>query len=162
METTNENIECPGNGSCLTLHSKIICNCNCVEVECPNILICGNKSPLFLLEFNGGVCLYCSMKIGRELSFLCKLETPCMICMENRGNFVNFPNCSHMCCIECFKKIYFFEVLFPDEPVYPNEQEDDNIVLSNWRKNWIEWNRRKQLYIRENFNFIGKCPLCRR
>jgi hypothetical protein len=163
----------------------MICQHHCRAEECPNYWICGNSAPLFMLEFNNGVCNDCITRLGKcpensspsdpILDHL-ELETPedCPVCFQSVMNMVKNPRCCHALCLSCFKAIYWSDdTLIQDLPSFPYSEQkeeeyylDPNLFLHDplvirWKKQIGSWNENRIQYILENKKYLKHCPICR-
>lgn len=179
-------MQCDGSGYCLTV--KLICNFNCKPKKCPNYIICNNKVPWFILEFNKGVCNECITRVGTclenptlsnpVLEFTQHILEPieCPVCFQSFNEGVKNPRCSHVTCISCLKAIYWYEDnLFSElRPVFPEEsgKEEDYLLEPNlyindqlvneWKRQLGSWNEFRINFVLNNKKYLKRCPLCRR
>jgi hypothetical protein len=82
----------------------------CVEQPCANFLLCGNKSPQWLLDCNGGLCVQpCEMMYGRAFEFSAFAgDDVCPVCLETGVASVVYQ-CRHMVCARCYGKAAYSE-----------------------------------------------------
>jgi hypothetical protein len=176
-------MQCDGSGYCLTVKA-LLCTHECRREPCPNVDLCGNEEPRFLLEFNRGVCNTCASAFG------CSLENPspsadpvlpvsapaadreCPVCLTNDVALWGQPRCCHMLCVSCLRVIYGWESLEEGPPFpLPSDQEDEyydnpNVFLNDptiqsWKLEMGSWRRQRLQFILQNQRFIKHCPVCR-
>lgn len=176
-------MQCDGSGYCLTV--QMICNFNCMPKKCPNYVICSNRAPLFILEFNNGVCNECVTRLGKclenptpsnpILEILNNTEE-CPVCLQVVDKTVKNPRCIHKLCFQCLKAIYWYEdSLFMDiRPTFPItvgvEEEylvEPEIYINNelvieWKKQLGSWNENRLKFVMNNKKYLKHCPICRR
>lgn len=64
--------KCSGNGSCLIREDKnqykkdinVNCEHNCIFINCPKSIICGESVPLYYLQCHNGLCVNCDIMFG--------------------------------------------------------------------------------------------------
>lgn len=135
---------CNGKGECLLQddyygyykNPDMICNYNCVPINCKNYELCGKSFPE-QYQKGEGTCLNCDIIFGKwnggkGILQLSDIEE-CCVCLENKIH-ISLPKCNHKLCIECMRKIYFNE----------EDEEDDEGNI-----------------IKEGNVALGNCPLCR-
>ena len=172
---------CDGCGYCLTIHN-IICEYKCKPRKCSNFIICNNREPYFILEFNRGVCNECSINFGKcienptssepKLVFSEK-SAECPVCLQVSELNVKNPRCSHFLCVSCIKAIYWYDMNeFPDKPKFPHAEKEseyyenpdwylnDEFVVK-WKKELGSWNEERINYVLDNKKYLKRCPLCR-
>lgn len=174
-------MQCDGYGYCLSVHN-IICEFNCKLRKCPNFIICNNKEPYYILEFNRGVCNDCSVNFGKCIEnpttsypklLFSDQSLSCPVCLQVSKNNVKNPRCSHFLCITCIKAIYVYSINeFPKEPSFPHPDREneyyenpewflnDEFVIK-WKKQWGSWNEDRINYILSNKKYLKRCPICR-
>jgi hypothetical protein len=178
-------MQCNGSGYCLTSGIRILCDFGCSLQECPNYVICQNSVPLFMLEFNGGVCTDCSIRFGRcpenpntsqpVLDMIDNLQE-CPVCLQSSAIGVQNPRCNHYLCVSCIRTIYWYEdnLLAEFRPEFPhpsNIEEDyynepnlfvNDDLITKWKKALGSWNERRLKFVLENKKYLKHCPICRR
>jgi len=178
-------MQCNGSGYCLTSGVHILCDHRCMLQECPNYMICHNYAPLFMLEFNGGVCNDCVIHFGRcpenptpsqpVLETIDDLEQ-CPVCLQSSTIGVQNPRCDHYLCVSCIKTIYWYEDTLLSEfaPVFPHSpdvEEDyykdpngyiNDELITKWKKALGSWNEKRLQFVLENKKYLKHCPVCRR
>ena len=109
---------CNGKGECLLQDNyggyyknpDMICNYNCVPINCKNYELCGSSFP----EQYGkgeGICLNCDIIFGKwnggkGILEISNNEEECCVCLDNKIQ-ISLPKCNHTLCIECMRKTYF-------------------------------------------------------
>jgi hypothetical protein len=175
---------CSGDGSCLEqtdtecgykTYDDYTCVHRCQPIACPNVKVCGDRSPAWYLRCHGGRCHGCKMNLGKDLTFPAE-DQECPICFETKPSVVQ-PNCDHSVCIECFKRMRVDGPPRTGEPQFPypdredeyfdhdpfqppHPLETDPLVIRFHRdhERWEEeWSQRRAA--EEN---LRKCPLCRK
>ena len=183
---------CNGDGCCLTQtndcntyekYPNVTCGYNCKAIPCPNVEICGQWGPKWYLRLrNSKVCLHCDMYFTKKLDFVEDMECP--MCFETTRCVVQ-PNCTHVTCVDCFKRCWNGEMDTPPPKFpYPEEiekqyykelDESPDIyaytdIDDKWHQYYpllVEYDRQYELYNHyKDSKYISegnlrKCPLCR-
>ena len=78
------------------------CPHKCQLIECYNFRLCGKKYPQQILDCHNGMCIGCSIMIGK-VKFL-DVKDDCPICMENK-DMIQISCGKHTLCIDCWKQM---------------------------------------------------------
>lgn len=178
---------CTGNGDCLeqncdpsinsvyVKYRDMTCEHNCEPVKCPNFAVCGEALPRWVLGCHGGRCWRCNDRFGKNLTFPDE-PVECPVCMEVKLSVIQ-PNCTHMMCLDCFKRMQIDGPPRTGQPAFPYPDREDeyfdyfdisggqhplyydplvlkfNADCERWEEEWCEkWRAEENL---------RKCPLCR-
>lgn len=85
-------------------------DCDCQLTECPNYVICGNKSPKNILNSYYGLCYNCSVSYNicdkgkRKLNII--KNKICSSCNKFFLKSVEQPYCDDIICMDCFNITY--------------------------------------------------------
>lgn len=174
---------CNGNGSCLTQTTDcntygkdpdFTCTHDCQPVKCPNFALCGDISPQWYLRCHGGRCVRCKTWFEKDLTFP-QEDLDCPICLETKPCVVQ-PNCTHVVCIECFKRMRVDgpppigqpQFPYPDRedeyfdhlPLQPRHPLDSDPLVVKYHRDYERWEEeRGRQWIAEEH--LRKCPMCR-
>jgi hypothetical protein len=108
--------------------SDILIDCDLCEIKCGNF---------YIKEKDGlKICSSCARNQEGEKSdifssiedIVIKENIECPVCLDKKCS-IQLPNCTHFCCISCFKKIYFgyTHILKPTEP--PHYNDDPYLIM---------------------------------
>jgi hypothetical protein len=174
---------CTGNGSCLTQTTDcntygkdpdFTCTHDCQPVKCPNFAVCGDIAPQWYLRCHGGRCVQCKTRFGKDLTFP-QEDLDCPICFETKPCVVQ-PNCTHVVCIKCFKRMRVDgpprtgqpQFPYPDRedeyfdhlPLQPRHPLDSDPLVVKYHRDYERWEEeRGRQWVAEEH--LRKCPMCR-
>jgi hypothetical protein len=95
---------CDGSGVCLDGNAND-CEFRCRLQACPNVLVCGNKDPQWLMNINGR-CHTCDCDYGQNFDVIPEGSAEeCSICMVQPAQ-VRLPQCVHRFCGPCVARLY--------------------------------------------------------
>jgi len=114
---------------------------------CPNFKACNQFLKKIHKDYYNGRCLDCDITFGKNLEFVNE-NNECPICLDNKINCVRMPNCTHIVCLQCFKKCF---------NAYDGSGDGENMVRRPHTHEifFLRTNEQEQ---RLN---LQKCPLCR-
>lgn len=142
------------------------------DVPCKNYWLCKIEyydHPCGTRASRKGLCVGCDVVYGKELELVDEVECP--VCLETGPGVVQ-PRCTHVTCLECFKRMRHGDEDLDNEPKFPysskieeeydNRSDDDdprweldpNII--RWRDEWNAWDDARQ----PGANLLI-CPMCR-
>jgi hypothetical protein len=174
---------CTGNGSCLTQTTdyntygkdpRFTCIHDCQPVKCPNFTVCGYIAQQWYLDCHGGWCWKCKSQFGKNLTFP-EEDQECPICFDTKPCVVQ-PNCTHVACIECFKRMRIEGPPRTGEPQFPYPDQEDAYYetgpfdpphpletdprVQGYHIAHERWEEEHSLRWQGEEN-LRKCPLCR-
>lgn len=91
------------------------CRFQCVPIECKYYELCNNKEPLWVINYNEGMCMKCVNRMGpHEITSQIK---DCCVCYEKKKIII--LQCKHDICDECW---YIITENYPPScPICRNE-----------------------------------------
>lgn len=145
-----------------------------MDQPCKNYWLCKSDYDAHPGGTRAGIkklCYGCDMMFGKELTLVDEMECP--VCFETRSGVVQ-PNCNHVTCLECFKRMRHGDEDLDNEPKFPYSSEieeeywedqdgftqnprwelDPNII--RWKDECNAWDDARQPSANLQF-----CPICR-
>ncbi len=104
---------CFGDGACLCqlsenrLQRKFQCDKICQAKQCANFWLCCSYAPQRIFDCHNKVCMNCDILFAGKLNVNCVENIKCPVCMETTSELVEFQQCSHSVCLQCFANISF-------------------------------------------------------
>src|SRR5690242_15106840 len=112
-------MECNGSGQCLKQQNNgqyeetpnINCPHKCKGIKCPNYVLCKVIAPVWYFDCHAGMCTNCDIIFGKWANHKGRPQIQesieCPVCLETNQTGIINPNCNHLICIKCFKKLYW-------------------------------------------------------
>jgi hypothetical protein len=141
-------------------------------IKCKNYEICDSVLPKWWFECKGNyICTNCDILFSKILIIIDNVDCP--ICLEKKRS-VTLPNCNHTMCIDCFKRSYYGDKDYENEPVFPYPQQEDEYMedelnpkwendyplIKIYNEEWNKWDDDRQIKY-DNEENLRKCPICR-
>ena len=101
-------------------------------------------------------------------------DLECPICLEIK-KCISQPRCEHTVCIDCFKRCYYVNENYEDEPMFPypdikdeyyndtenSKWDNDYPLIKIYNEEHNKWDDEKtEKYEKEEY--LRNCPLCRK
>ena len=83
-------------------------SCICLYTKCKNYLLCNTDECQVVLDENEGLCVYCAVMHGK-LTIKENIKDKCILCLIPNKNGIEFANCTHHICVDCYKKKFIFD-----------------------------------------------------
>lgn len=82
---------------------------SCAPVPCPNYALCGCEAPRRYLQVHSNRCASCNIFINADVVELTAEPFECAVCLEVANVAARLQGCSHVLCVECFKRCGFYD-----------------------------------------------------
>lgn len=151
------------------------------KIKCHNYELCEAMLPDWWFDCKGNyLCTNCDVMFGTwgeytgRGNLMFKNKFKCPICFDIKRS-VSYPNCNHYSCIDWFKRCYYGDDDYDNEPLFPypnieNDYYDDQEnskwdieypLIKKYNKEWNRWDSRKMEKY-DNESYLRRCPLCRK